>query len=111
MGEQWEKPKARSAVKPAVAQEQGACARLMPRNWGAKRLRETRNIDQRLHIRGVDEKGPGRVESRKRILSLGDEIFPRNKESFPEVRRIFSGDDAKSGLGRKQGLEDGMVSD
>ena len=74
-------------------------------------MRETRNIDQRLHIRGVDEKGPGRVESRKRILSLGDEIFPRNKESFPEVRRIFSGDDAKSGLGRKQGLENGMVSD
>lgn len=26
---------------------------------------------------------------RKRILSRGDEIFPRNKESFPEVRRIF----------------------
>ena len=34
MGEQWEKPKARSAVKPAVVQEQGAWARLMPRNWG-----------------------------------------------------------------------------
>ena len=38
--------------------------------------------------------------------------------SFPEVRSLsqkyggfFSGDDAESGLGRKQGLEDGMVSD
>ena len=59
----------------------------------------------------MDENGAGRAELRKRILSRGDEIFPRNKESFPEVRRIFSGDDGESGFGRKQGLEDGMVSD
>lgn len=48
----------------------------------------------------------GRVKSRRKILSLGDGIFPRKGS-----KEGFSGDDDESGMGRKQGLEDGMVSD
>lgn len=46
------------------------------------------------------------VKSRRKILSLGDGIFPRKGS-----KEGFSGDDDESGMGRKQGLEDGMFSD
>lgn len=60
------------------------------------------------HIRGLDEKGIGRVKSKRKVWSLGDGIFTSkgSKEGFP-------GDDEESliwdqlSLRWKQGLEVG----
>lgn len=46
------------------------------------------------HIRGLDEKGAGRVKSQRKVSSLGDEIFTRKGSD-----EGFSGEDGESGLG------------
>lgn len=58
--------------------------------------------EQCLHMRGLDEKGIGRVKSKRKVWSLGEGLFTRkgSEEGFPE-------DDDESGLGAAEfeGLE------
>lgn len=58
--------------------------------------------EQCSYFRGLDEKGEGRVKSRKKILSLADRIFTRQ-----EIRRVF----LVWGGSRAGWKQDGVFSD